>query len=85
MPSSELLLQRPKDFRESDTVESVDSFLDLSSLLTLSNITGIRFLQKDIDIVFCINAVHIHPDGLHFSIKYEDIRYVLNVFQLIHT
>ena len=80
MPSSEPLLKRPKDFCEFDIVEPVDSFLDLPSLLKLSNIIGIRFLQKDIDIVFCINAVHVQPDGLHFSIKYEDIRYDTECF-----
>lgn len=78
MPSSEPVLKRPKDFHECDITESMDSLLDLSSLLKPPKVIGVQFLQKDIDILFCINAVHVGSDGLYFSIKYEDIKYVLN-------
>ena len=69
------VLERPKYFQEYDIAESVDSLLNLSSL---PKIIGVKFLLKDIDVLFCIGAIHLHPDGTKFSIHYEDIPYVLN-------
>ncbi|KIM65850.1 hypothetical protein SCLCIDRAFT_22405 [Scleroderma citrinum Foug A] len=74
VPSSELVLKRPKDFHECDIMESMDSLLDLSSLPKPPKVIGVQFLQKDIDILFCVNAVHVGLDRLYFSIKYEDIK-----------
>ncbi|KIM61177.1 hypothetical protein SCLCIDRAFT_26000 [Scleroderma citrinum Foug A] len=74
VPSSEPVLKRPKDFHECNITESMDSLLDLSSLPKPPKVIGVQFLQKDIDILFCINAVHMGSDGLYFSIKYEDIK-----------
>ena len=69
------MLERPKCFQEYDIAGSVESLLNLSSLL---KIIGTQFLLKDVDLLFCIGAIHLRPDGTQFSIHYEDIPYVLN-------
>lgn len=55
----------------------MDSLLDLSSL---PKVIGIQFLLKEADLLFCVNAIHLHSDGFQFSVQYEDIRYVLYDF-----
>ena len=69
------MLERPKYFQQYDIAESLDSLLSLSSL---PKIIGAQFLLKDIDLLFCIGAIHLRPDGTQFSIHYEDVLYVLN-------
>ena len=68
------MLERPKDFHEYDITESMtDSLIELSSL---QEIIGARFLLKEIDLFFCVDAAHLRSDGLQFSIQYESIRCV---------
>jgi len=71
------VLERPQDFCEYDITESTDSLLDLSSL---PQIIGVQFLLKEVDLLFCVNAVHLCSDGFQFSVQYEGIRCVLNDF-----
>ena len=77
VPRSQPVLERPQDFRECDITESVDSLLDL---LSLPKVIGVKFLLKEADLLFCVNAIHLHSDGFQFSVQYEDIRYVLYDF-----
>ena len=75
VPKFRLMLERPKCFQKYNIAGSVESLLNLSSLL---KIIGAQFLLKDVDLLFCIGAIHLRPDGTQFSIHYEDIPYVLN-------
>ena len=65
------MLERPKDFHEYDI--TMDPLIELSSL---QEIIGARFLLKEIDLFFSVDAAHLRSDGLQFSIQYESIRCV---------
>ena len=57
----------------------MDSLLEFSSL---PKILGVQFLLKEVNILFCVAAVHLRSDGFQFSVQYEDIKYVLDNFPI---